>query len=149
MPWVSRPWTNLSIIDAIDSERRLLEFFALAEYSGVTSPLEIYVMPDFLEPERYRLYLFQSGLGLPNSDYYTDDSEQGRAIVAAYHSYMRDVYMALGYSRDAADKATSSSWALELGLAAHHRPPEKTGTIHFGITCTDPGTKSAIRRELG
>ena len=133
---------DLSIIDAIDSERRLLEFFALAEYSGVTSPLEIYVMPDFLEPERYRLYLFQSGLGLPNSDYYTDDSEQGRAIVAAYHSYMRDVYMALGYSRDAADKATSSSWALELGLAAHHRPPEKDRNYPLWHNLYGPGHKN-------
>ena len=115
---------ELSIIDAIDSERSLLEFFALAQYSGVTSPLGISVYPDFLEPERYRLYLYQSGLGLPNSDYYTDDSEKGREIITAYHAYIRDIFMALGYSREAAEAATASSWALELALAAHHRPPE-------------------------
>ena len=115
---------ELSIIDAIDSEKSLLDFFALAEYSGVTSPLGIVVYPDFLEPERYRLYLFQSGLGLPNSDYYTDDSEKGRGIITAYHTYMRDIFMALGYSREAAEAATASSWTLEQALAAHHRPPE-------------------------
>ena len=98
-------------------------------------------MPDFLEPERYRLYLFQSGLGLPNSDYYTDDSEQGRAIVAAYHSYMRDVYMAwvtAGMRRIKPPlQAGHSNWAWR-----HHRPPEKDRNYPLWHNLYGPGHKT-------
>jgi endothelin-converting enzyme/putative endopeptidase len=116
---------DLATIDTLADKNELMAGFAWASYAGVKSPLGISVREDYSDPTRYRAYLLQSGLGLPNSDYYTDKSDKGREVTAAYKSYMGDIYRALGYDKPAAVAAARNSWLLEVALASHHRPPEE------------------------
>ncbi|MEH6581884.1 MAG: M13 family metallopeptidase [Halioglobus sp.] len=130
---------ELAQIDAIADKKDLLSFFAYADDAGIKYPLGLSVMPDFDEPDRYRIFLFQSGLGLPNSDFYTDESEKGQAIIAAYKDYALKLYLKLGYSDQEAGDAVNGSWALESALASHHRPPEKNRNYPLWHNLYGPG----------
>jgi predicted metalloendopeptidase len=116
---------ELAKVDAVTSVGELLDVIAWASYAGVKSPVSLSISEDYRDPTRYRATLLQSGLGLPNSDYYTDESDKGQSIITAYQAYMRAVYQALGYSESRAERAAANSWALEQALAAVHRPPEE------------------------
>jgi putative endopeptidase len=116
--------TELDMIDSIASPQDLLAFFVYAGFAGIKAPLAVGVEADFREPLRHRVYVFQSGLGLPNSDYYIDESDKGREVIAKYQQYMVAIYRRLGYSEGDAQSASVSSWQLEEALAGYHRPPE-------------------------
>jgi putative endopeptidase len=130
---------QLLAIDAISNKTELMAYFSQASFAGVKSPLAISVYPDFKEPERYRAYLFQSGLGLPNSDFYLDESDNGRTIISAYQDYARELYLKLGYSDSDADRATVASWALESALARYHRPPQSNRNYPLWHNLYGPG----------
>lgn len=130
---------DLALIDNIKSEAELLKFFAHADFSGVTYPLGLYLGPDYKEPNRYRVFLFQSGLGLPNSDFYADETEKGEAISAAYRDYARDLYLALGYSPREAASAVRATWDLESRLASMHRPPQSNRNYPLWHNLYGPG----------
>ncbi|MEH6591539.1 MAG: M13 family metallopeptidase [Halioglobus sp.] len=115
---------ELEMIEGIASDEDLLAFFSYAGFAGIKAPLALGVEADFLEPLRHRVYVFQSGLGLPNSDYYIDDSDKGREVIAKYQQYMIDIYRRLGYDEPDALKASNNSWKLEQALASYNRPPE-------------------------
>ena len=55
---------------------------------GVGGPVGSYVWIDAKDNDSYIAHITQSGLGLPNRDYYFDDSEKGQAILAAYRDYL-------------------------------------------------------------
>jgi predicted metalloendopeptidase len=131
--------SDLEKIDAISNDRELIGYFAYANYVGIKNPLGVSVFPDFREPQSYRLYLFQSGLGLPNSDFYQDGSEKGRAIIDAYKAYMHAMYLKLGYTAEQADAAVVTTWALESELASHHRPPEQNRNYPLWHNLYGPG----------
>ena len=130
---------QLLVIDAISNKTELMAYFSEASFAGVKSPLAISVYPDFKEPERYRAYLFQTGLGLPNSDFYLDESDNGRTIISAYQDYARELYLKLGYSDSDAERATAASWTLESALARHHRPPETNRNYPLWHNLYGPG----------
>lgn len=114
---------ELARIEAITDQPGLLAYFGHAGYVGIKTPLDFGISEDFDDPTRYRAYISQSGLGLPNSDYYTDDSEQGKAVVSAYREYLLTLYRKLGFADTDAERAVAATWNLESRLAAVHRPP--------------------------
>jgi predicted metalloendopeptidase len=114
---------GLARIEAIDNQAKLLAYIGYAGIEGVKTPLDLGISEDFDNPTRYRIYVTQSGLGLPNSDYYNDESEHGQSIIAAYQEYMRAMYRKLGYDAKGAERAAAATWGLESRLASLHRPP--------------------------
>lgn len=114
---------ELARIDTIDSVDGILRWSAWANTVNVDAPLGLSVAQDYKTPTEYRAYMGQWGLGLPNSDYYSDDSEKGKAIVDAYNSYVTDIFKALGHSDKAAKRAAMATYALEKQLASANRPP--------------------------
>ncbi len=114
---------ELALVDGITDQRALLAYFGHAGYVGIKTPLDFSISEDFDDPTRYRAYVSQSGLGLPNSDYYTDDTEQGKAVISAYRAYMLTLYRKLGFAVADAERAVAAAWELETRLAAVQRPP--------------------------
>ncbi|MEH6569288.1 MAG: M13 family metallopeptidase [Halioglobus sp.] len=139
---VSPLQSELNSIDNIKTTEELFAFFAYADFAGVKYPMGLAVSPDYKEPNRYRVFLFQSGLGLPNSDFYIDESEKGRAIIAAYLDYAHNMYLALGYDADEAASAVRTSWALENRLAGLHRPPQSNRNYPLWHNLYGPGHDS-------
>ena len=62
--------SELKTIDAIVNYNDLAAYFGKANKTGVTIPFAIAVTQDFKNPNVYTLMTWQSGLGLPEKEYY-------------------------------------------------------------------------------
>ncbi|MBX7458456.1 M13 family metallopeptidase [Qipengyuania sp. 1NDH17] len=66
----------------------LTELATLWATPGYPSPIGGFVNVDSKEPTRYSFYLGSGGLGMPDREYYFDESEKGLAVRKAYQDYL-------------------------------------------------------------
>ena len=99
---------QLTVINAIETRSDLAKVFG---ETGFSSPFGGYVDIDSKEPDKYTFYMTQSGLGLPDRDYYLKDTEKNLEIRAAYKKYLAFLLGKAGYSD--ATAAADSVYALE------------------------------------
>ncbi|WP_376693527.1 M13 family metallopeptidase [Wenzhouxiangella sp. EGI_FJ10409] len=85
---------------------------------GTGSIVAAYVTLDQGNPERYLAHLYQSGLGLPDRDYYTREDEPFPGHRQAYRDYVAATFERAGV--DNADERADAVLALETKLAANH-----------------------------
>lgn len=104
----------LDAVDAIATGDDLVAWLASAARDGVSSLFGADVDADPGEPRRYRLFVGQGGLGLPDEEYYR--LEQHAATRTAYEAHVGRM-LALG-GRDAA--AAAAVLDLETRIAALH-----------------------------
>ena len=93
-------------LDKIRDADTLSELAILWGQPGYSAPLGGGVSVDAKEPTRYSVYVGSGGLGLPDRDYYLDESEKGRDIQAKYREYLTFLLGEAGYE-DAAGMAQS------------------------------------------
>ena len=110
---------ELAKVDAIQSQKDLTDFFAYADTVGYTTPFGAGINQDLKDVENYITFIWQSGLGLPDRDYYFDDSEKGETLQQAYRDYLVKMQQLAGL--DSAEEHAESIYALEKSLAEHHR----------------------------
>ena len=67
-----KPW--LAKIDAIGTKSDLARYIGEANQIGIGNPFDVDVDQDLADNTRYTVYIGQGGLGLPDRDYYLDDS---------------------------------------------------------------------------
>lgn len=116
---LTRLQAELQRIDALRSQHDLAGYMGWAQSIGVAHPVYFYVNQDAKNTQRYVAYLHQSGLGLPNRDYYFDAKfEEARQ---SYASYIQNLLTlaSLGQPTHAADEII----ALETSLAQAHWTP--------------------------
>ena len=85
---------------------------------GLDAPVAPFVYIDFKDNENYVTYLSQSGLGLPNRDYYFDEDEKSEEIRAAYVDYLEFLLEEAGEA--APREAAEAVMAFETALAEGH-----------------------------
>ena len=73
---------------ALKSKAQLPELFAELQRQGVQTPFAMYVGQDAKQATRYIVYVNQSGLGLPDRDYYLKQEPKFVEIRAAYVKYV-------------------------------------------------------------
>jgi putative endopeptidase len=105
-------------IDAIDDHAAMSRWFGDNNDISIDGPFNLYVNQDDKDSTKYVMFLVQSGLGLPDKEYYFDDSERGLQLRDAYVAYSEKLLAASGYA-DAAE-AAKRIMALETSLAEHH-----------------------------
>jgi len=121
---------EIAKIDAIKDRADLSRYFAYADANGYDAPFGIYINQDAKDVDSYIAYFWQSGLGLPDRDYYFDDSEKGKKLQDAYIQYLSDLQKLAGISD--ADAGAKTLYDLEKSLAEHqwtrveNRDDEKT-----------------------
>ena len=79
-------------LDKIRGAKTLSELVTLWGTPGYPAPMGGGVSVDAKEPTRYSVYLGSGGLGLPDRDYYLDDSERGKAGYADAAGMAENVY---------------------------------------------------------
>ena len=89
-------------LDKIRGASTLAELATLWGEPGYSSPLGGGVSVDSKEPTRYSVYVGSGGLGLPDRDYYLDESEKGREIQSKYRDYLTFLMDEAGYEDPAA-----------------------------------------------
>lgn len=107
---------EMARIDAIRDVPSLLRYFGHAQVSGGGSPFNLWVNQDAKESTRYILYLSQSGLGLPDKDYYENEADKFVAQRAAYVKHISNMLTLAGIDNSA--ERAERIMALETRLAA-------------------------------
>ena len=118
---------SLAEIDALDSKDALVTWFGNAGRVGVKTPVAAFINQDKRDATKYAVYTYQSGIGLPDRDYYFKDDEKSVAIRAAYKSHI-----AASFALAKVDASADAVYAIEEALAQGHwqrvenRDPVKT-----------------------
>ncbi|MEL7538553.1 MAG: M13-type metalloendopeptidase [Pseudomonadota bacterium] len=79
---------ELARIDNISSRRKLAQYLGHALRIPTRTPVGVWVGQDYRKPDEYLLNLTQSGLGLPDRDYYLTNDEQSLALRDDYLQYL-------------------------------------------------------------
>ncbi|CAM3684604.1 M13 family metallopeptidase [Litorimonas haliclonae] len=90
---------------------------------GIRAPMVPYVGVDLKNPTAYIVYMTQSGLGLPNRDYYFDEGEKSDAIRAGYIDYLTTLMTELG--KENPEERAQNVFEFEKTLAEPQWKPEK------------------------
>ena len=106
---------DLTAIAAIKDATELATSFGQLQGMGVSIPLGWYVNNDAKNSTQYAVYLGQSGLGLPDRDYYIKDDEKSKSIRDAYVAYVKDMLTLAGVAD--AENAAARIMALETKIA--------------------------------
>ena len=102
----------LAKIDAIGNRADLIKVCATPGYA---SPVAVGALPDPADPTRYVAGVTQSGLGLPNRDYYLLEGERYETIRKAYRAYVVTLHQLTGIADP--DVKADRIVALETALA--------------------------------
>ncbi|AJR24086.1 MULTISPECIES: M13 family metallopeptidase [Sphingobium] len=111
-----KPW--LAKIGAVKDKASYARLAAEAARAGIDGPFGFYVNQDDKDPETYILVLHQSGLGLPDRDFYLEPDAKMAAIRTAYVAHLEKMLTLAGES-DAKARA-AALMAFETEVAKVH-----------------------------
>lgn len=110
-------------IEAISDYTDLAKYFAYATRYGYGTPFSLAQFPDLRSPKEYLLYTWQSGLGLPEREYYFKDDEKSQDVRNAYVSHIQKMFEIAGF--DAPASSAQMLFALETQIAELHMKKEQ------------------------
>ncbi|WP_327752793.1 M13-type metalloendopeptidase [Sphingobium sp. SJ10-10] len=112
----AKPW--IAKIKAVKDKASYAKLTAEAARAGIDGPFGFYVNQDDKDPETYILVLHQSGLGLPDRDFYLELDAKMAAIRTAYVAHLEKMLMLAGEA-DAKARA-AALMAFETEVARVH-----------------------------
>ncbi|MCF6434935.1 M13 family metallopeptidase [Pseudoalteromonas sp. MMG022] len=107
--------TYLSEINAVKDKAELPALMAKVLSQGGNTPFGWYVNNDAKNSTEYALYVYQSGLGLPDRDYYLKDTDKFNNIREEYQQYIEQVFTRLGHKDT--KQIAANILALEKAMA--------------------------------
>ncbi len=110
--------SELKAIEQARNHNDIIALFALFNSIGVDSPLNFWIDQDARDSTQYIAYISQSGLGLPDRDYYFDDTERGKEILVQYRAFITKLLTLAGSTEP--EQAAARIIDLEMRLAEHH-----------------------------
>jgi putative endopeptidase len=116
--------TDLAKIAAARSHEDVARLMGHAEL-GVGGPLSLTPWPDAANPDRYAINIVQSGLSLPDRDFYLKGDTRSVEVRTKFRSYVAGM-LALDHYSDP-ERAADAVVALETGIAQAHWTREKRG----------------------
>ena len=147
---------ELSRIAALRSKQQLPALIAHLDRMGVGVFLDYGSMQDFKDATREIAYVDQSGLGLPEKDYYFRTDPKSVQIREEYVAHLTNVLRLLGDQPEAAAAEAHKVMDLETALAkasqgvVERRDPEKiyhmTSLTSFSATVPDLDAPEFIRQ---
>jgi len=119
-----------SAIDAVKSKAQIPALIAAFNRGGASAPLDLAIEPDERDSTHYALHLGQSGLGLPDRDYYLKDDAKLKEARAKYRAHIEKMLALAGEAH--AEQAADEIVKLETAMAqlqwtrVENRDPVKT-----------------------
>ncbi len=110
----------LQRIRAANSRADLIALFATP---GYMSPVGVGIIPDFVDSSRYVAAAGQSGLGMPNRDYYLREGADYDRYRAAYRAFIVELHRLAGIA--GGEAKADAIIALERRIAEAHWAPER------------------------
>lgn len=113
-----RPLESLrNEIKSIANTSELVSVITHLHKLGISAPWGIGVDQDAKNSARYALHIYQSGLGLPDRDYYLKDEPEFVRVRKAYVDHVLRMFGLLGYSKGEALARTQTVMKVETLLA--------------------------------
>jgi len=109
---------ELKQIQAVRTKQDLIALMANLRKIGVQLPFSFYVRPDLKNAKRHLLYISQSGLGLPDRDYYLRESDKFKHIRQQYAAYIEQVFKLAGIEN--AQTRSQKILQMESEMANNH-----------------------------
>lgn len=122
--------TEFARIDGLASKQDVVRHIGYLQRIGVPQPFAFFVAIDEKNSTQYLSTVYQTGLGMPDRDYYLSDEPKLKAVREKYRVYVRDL-LAAADTKDA-DAAAAKIVSLETRLATaqwtrvQNRDAEKT-----------------------
>lgn len=85
--------------------------------SGIGGLFNVFGMADSKNSQQVVTYLWQGGLGMPDRDYYTDDSPRANELRKAYVAHVKNMFALLGDDEQTAQSNAETVMAMETRLA--------------------------------
>lgn len=111
----------LARIDAIKDIKTLLSFITAEQKAGNSSIIDFYVGPDDKQSTVNIAQFSQTGIGLPERDYYFKTDSSNIRIQKAYQDYLTRVFELVGTTTQLARKNALITYKIEEQLASAHR----------------------------
>lgn len=109
----------LDRIKAINDVPSMMDFVAAQIKSGDYSMIYPYISPDQENSTINILHFAQTGLGLPDRDYYFSDDASVKAIQEAYKTYLTTIFELVGDAN--AKEQAEVVYAIEKQMAESHK----------------------------
>lgn len=109
-PWLDR-------VAKIRDVPSLVTTLAHIEKIGGGGPWGFGVDQDMKDSTKYILYIHQSGLGMPDRDYYLKDDSESKRVRAAYQKHVAAIFMLAGSSKVVAKRQCETVMRIETALA--------------------------------
>jgi putative endopeptidase len=115
---------ELDRINAIADYDDLAVYFAETVKRNLDAPFGLGQVADFKDPNYYMVYAGQSGLGLPDREYYLKEDEKSEDLRVKYVAHIEKMYGLAGLDNGAA--AAQTVMALETRLAEQNMTKEQS-----------------------
>jgi putative endopeptidase len=111
----------LKRIDAINDLPSLLKFVAAELKTGNRSIISFSISPDDKNSKINIAHAYQTGLGLPNRDYYFKQDASTLGIQQAYKKFLGNLFQLTGTDAATAEKNATIVYDIEKQIAASHK----------------------------
>lgn len=111
----------LARIDAIKDVPGIMQFVAAEEKTGNHSVIGFGISPDNKNSNLNIAHIYQTGIGLPDRDYYFKTDSPTIHIQQAYKTYISTLFQLTGSDAAAAGKNADIVYNLEKQLATSHK----------------------------
>ncbi|GAA6205363.1 M13-type metalloendopeptidase [Thalassotalea sp. SU-HH00458] len=108
----------LTAINNLKDKSAVARFMGEYQAKGVASPLAFYISVDAKDSSNYASHIWQSGLGLPDRDYYFNEAERFAQIRDGYTKHIAKMYALAGL--DNGETAATTIMDMETKLAGFH-----------------------------
>jgi putative endopeptidase len=109
---------ELDRIAAIKDRKQLLAYLSRAQLLLIDTPIGAQVFADAKNPDMNTLWVAQSGLGLPERDYYFNEDKRFTEIRAAYEKHVDNVFRLAGRKDSAAVARNMLEFETRLAKAS-------------------------------
>jgi putative endopeptidase len=111
----------LARIDAITDLPSMMKFVAQEQKTGNQSIINFNVSPDDKNSTVNMAHSYQTGIGLPDRDYYFKNDSKTTDIQAAYKNYMTGLFQLVGTDAATAQKNAETVYGIEKQIAGSHK----------------------------
>lgn len=125
-------------LDRIDAAKNKADLMKLVGSIDYRAPFTLFMEPDTADPTRYVVWVTQSGLGMPNRDYYLNKGDKFDAYRAAYAVYVTKLLELSGDAKpaesarsviDIENKIANVAWTAERRrkISETNNPMDRAG----------------------
>lgn len=137
-----QPWLNE--IRGLSDKADYAALMAKADRNGIGGQVAGYVGQDDRHPDQYIYTMFQAGIGMPDRDYYLEDSDRIKTVREAYLSHLERVLTLAGETENVKARAAAIlAFETEVAKVQWNRDDASDATKTYNKMTVDELVTSA------